>query len=36
YKNAKNLISTFQSISLIKPEKEPDILVKDSISLCHL
>lgn len=36
YKNAKKLISTFQSTFLFSPEKQPDALVEGSTSLCHL
>ncbi|EAA3836397.1 LysR family transcriptional regulator [Salmonella enterica] len=36
YKNAKKLISTFQSTFLFRPEKQPDTLAENSTSLCHL
>ncbi|EBO8170322.1 LysR family transcriptional regulator, partial [Salmonella enterica] len=34
YKNAKKLISTFQSTFLFSQEKQPDALVEGSTSLC--
>ncbi|MGT1144601.1 LysR family transcriptional regulator, partial [Salmonella enterica subsp. enterica] len=36
YKNAKKLISTFQSTFLFSQEKQPDALVEGSTSLCDL